>query len=314
MLDTAAALRYATVYDIQTLSTDAGPGVRTVVSFKGCPAACRWCEHPEGISYRPELALFPSRCIQCGDCVAACPQGALRLEAGALEITRRHCQVCGLCLPACPAGALSIIGRAYTLPALLEQIKQDSLFCTRADGGVTFSGGEAASQRSFLHGLASACKDEHIHTALDTCLIHEWAMYRELLPHIDLWRVKLSHLEKRAPGNGQGIQNTLDNLKLLNSAHAHVWIRTTIVPGWSDDEADVCAIAGFISRLWPAVERWELQSFAPPTCHSYQGQLFQQFAAPDAPPYILDQLASAARRICDQRIAVIASDPIASVN
>jgi len=311
-LDAEEELRRAVVYEIQNFSTDAGPGIRVAVFFKGCPSACRWCEHPEGISYRPELSLLPIRCIQCGDCVETCPNGALRFEGGTLQIVRRRCNACGICLSACPSGALEIIGRSYTLPALLDQIKQSSVFQSQG-GGVTFSGGEAASQRSFLRALASACKSEGIHTCLDTCLIHEWGVYRELVPHIDLWRVNLTHVTKAAPGNGQGALTPLDNLTALTATGAHIWVRTPVVPGWSDTVEDIRTIAAFVSQQWPAVERWELQAYASPGATRFcsQGQVLEYQELDPVPASTLNTLADEARRICDRRIPVITSGPTA---
>ncbi len=34
----------AMVFDIQKFSIHDGPGIRTVVFFKGCPLNCQWCK------------------------------------------------------------------------------------------------------------------------------------------------------------------------------------------------------------------------------------------------------------------------------
>jgi len=36
------------IFDIQRFSLHDGPGIRTIVFFKGCPLRCRWCCNPEG--------------------------------------------------------------------------------------------------------------------------------------------------------------------------------------------------------------------------------------------------------------------------
>lgn len=38
------------VTDIERASVHDGPGIRTVVFFKGCPLKCAWCHNPECIS------------------------------------------------------------------------------------------------------------------------------------------------------------------------------------------------------------------------------------------------------------------------
>lgn len=42
------------IFNIQKFSLDDGPGIRTVIFFKGCPLRCKWCANPESQSGRPE--------------------------------------------------------------------------------------------------------------------------------------------------------------------------------------------------------------------------------------------------------------------
>ncbi|ANK58894.1 pyruvate formate lyase-activating protein [Loigolactobacillus backii] len=43
------------IFNIQKFSLNDGPGIRTVVFFKGCPLRCQWCANPESQSGRQEL-------------------------------------------------------------------------------------------------------------------------------------------------------------------------------------------------------------------------------------------------------------------
>ncbi len=43
------------VLDIQRMSTEDGPGLRTTVFLKGCPLACTWCHNPESIDPRSHV-------------------------------------------------------------------------------------------------------------------------------------------------------------------------------------------------------------------------------------------------------------------
>lgn len=44
----------ACIFNIQKFSLHDGPGIRTVVFFKGCPLKCFWCSNPESQAGKPE--------------------------------------------------------------------------------------------------------------------------------------------------------------------------------------------------------------------------------------------------------------------
>ena len=76
----------AVVFDIQRYSVHDGPGIRTVVFFKGCPLRCQWCQNPESMQRRPELGFLLERCIQSRNCEKACPEDAVTLEAETIRV------------------------------------------------------------------------------------------------------------------------------------------------------------------------------------------------------------------------------------
>jgi ferredoxin len=68
------------------------------------------------------ITVSQADCLGCGECVEVCPQGAIRLAAGHIEIDQTRCNDCGLCIDACPNGALKhdqlmVVQPAEIIPA-----------------------------------------------------------------------------------------------------------------------------------------------------------------------------------------------------
>ena len=46
------------IYNIQRMSVQDGPGLRTTVFLKGCPLRCLWCSNPESQQFTPQMLLL----------------------------------------------------------------------------------------------------------------------------------------------------------------------------------------------------------------------------------------------------------------
>ena len=84
----------AIITNIQGFSIHDGPGIRTVVFFKGCPLSCRWCANPECLSETPRVGFIESLCTRCGTCLEVCPNGAIRDTEGEHRIDYSRCDSC----------------------------------------------------------------------------------------------------------------------------------------------------------------------------------------------------------------------------
>ena len=100
----------ANIFNIQHFSVHDGPGVRTVIFFKGCNLHCRWCHNPESIHPEKEILLYPDRCIGCMTCRDVCPTGAHRFTQEGHEIELSKCRRCLICCEECYADALVSVG------------------------------------------------------------------------------------------------------------------------------------------------------------------------------------------------------------
>jgi pyruvate formate lyase activating enzyme len=261
----------ALILHLQRLSTEDGPGIRTTIFFKGCPLHCCWCHNPESISPHPQVQWIETRCIGCETCLEVCPNSALtRLENGEIYIDRDKCRGCGVCAKACPSTALELLGEQVTLDELLAELLKDRAYFTASGGGVTASGGEPTLQASFVARLFERLQAEGVHTALDTSGACSLAALESILPHTDLvlYDLKLMDDVQHRQATGQGIQRILNNLDAIadlirkNDLHTRLWIRTPLIPGITDDTANLEAIGSYLSQnLDGWVERWELCAF-----------------------------------------------------
>ena len=226
------------IFNIQRFCIHDGPGVRTVMFFKGCPLHCKWCCNPESQSREKELMYDMTKCIGCGSCAIACPETALKLSDGRLCVDRQCCTLCGLCMDACPSGALNISGRDITAAKAAELLLRDRDYYFASGGGITFSGGEASAQADFIGELAALLKAEGIHLTLETCGLCPADKFRKLAELMDaiLFDIKLMDGEKFSEYTGGELGLVLHNLKAA-AVCPELKIRVPLIPGVNMEES-----------------------------------------------------------------------------
>ena len=251
------------ISNIERGSTLDGPGIRTVVFFKGCPLSCTWCHNPETI--RPfSQPMWESRaCEGCGRCVAACPGRLLELNGEGIRFPLEACPTCEMpCAAACPNGAMSVCGESMDLEKVLAVIERDAGFYEASGGGVTFSGGEPLVQADFVVAIARACRQRAIHTALDTSCHASWTTVAKVLPWIDLLLCDIKTFDSKRHEELTGVpsEGILENLRRADASGCRSWIRRPVVPGVNDSADDLEATAAFAATL-RNLERFELLPF-----------------------------------------------------
>jgi len=280
----------AWIFDIQRYSINDGPGIRTTVFFKGCPLQCLWCDNPESQSRLPQLFYFESLCTRCQRCVSVCPNEAILAGPDESVITNRElCKACGACTVICPNDARVISGQLKTLDEVIGVIKQDALFYRNSGGGMTASGGEAAAQPEFLVELLKRCRENGIHTTLDTTGYVSGDKLQQILEHTDLVLLDIKHIDPVKHKEITGVDNTLilENARNIAQSGKPMWIRYPLIPGHTDSDENIMATADFVLSL--GLKRIDILPYHRMGMGKYE-RLGMEYPLPEVNPYSEEQL------------------------
>lgn len=138
-------------------------------------------------------------------------------------------------------------------------------------GGVTVSGGEPLLQPGFVTELFKRCKENGIHTAVDTSgnLLND--KVKAALEQTDLVLLDIKHIDpdKYLRLTGRSLAPTLRFIDYLTEINKPIWARYVLVPGYSDDEADLNEWAKYVSAI-PVIQRVDILPFHQMGIHKWE--------------------------------------------
>ena len=260
----------ACVVNTQRFTVHDGPGIRTELFLKGCPLRCQWCSNPETYEPFPQVGVHPEKCIGCGYCLKACAaHGKNALQVGTntvVGIDRALCDNCLLCEDECMTGALTVWGKKMTVDEAMDLIRRDRDFYDRSGGGVTLSGGEALLQWRFCRDVLMRCREEGIHTCLESALHVNPKAIDAVAPYVDLFITDIKQMDSEIHKKFTGVGNELilRNIKKLVDMDMPLVIRMPIIPGFNDNEEYIDRTGDFIlNELGNKPEEIQLLKYRP---------------------------------------------------
>ena len=152
-------------------------------------------------------------------------------------------------------------GDAMTPETLVNKLSRFKTYFDSSGGGVTFSGGEPLRQPEFLAKCLQLCKEAGIHTCIDTAGVGLGG-YDAILEHTDLVLYDVKHFtpEGYRAVTGMEMEETLRFLEAVQHRNIPLWVRHVVVPGLTDGEDHIRALAQYVQTL-RNVEKAELLGY-----------------------------------------------------
>ena len=145
---------------------------------------------------------------------------------------------------------------------VLERLASFAPALRQLAGGLTISGGEPMVQLAFTKRIFAGAREMGLHTAIETSGFLGDRADASYLSVIDLvlLDIKSSDPATYRAVTGRDLAPTLRFAERLAAMRKPVWVRFTLVPGLTDDPANVEGIAKFVAPM-RNVEWVEIQPF-----------------------------------------------------
>ena len=204
-----------TIFDIKHFAIHDGPGIRQTVFFKGCPLNCWWCHNPESQDTNTEKYIHVNK---------------LDNKEFKKEVT---------------------VGYKISTDELFKTIEGDKIFFDESKGGVTFSGGEPLLQADFLYKILEMCKQNGIHTCVDTTGFASQKTIEKIAKSTNLFLFDIKLIDNKLHQKYAGVSadRILKNLKWLDQNKKNVILRFPVIPDITDTKQNISELKSFIKSL-----------------------------------------------------------------
>jgi len=146
-------------------------------------------------------------------------------------------------------------GERKSVEEVFQEVVRDQGYYQTSGGGITCSGGECMQQSRFVGALFRKCREQGIHTALDTCGEFPAEALDGVIEYTDLVLFDLKHMDagKHREYTGFGNGRILENLERIVRYKTPVRIRVPVIPGYNDSSENLKATAEYVKGLGPEI-------------------------------------------------------------
>ena len=235
------------IFNIQKFSLHDGPGIRSVVFFKGCPLRCKWCSNPESQNFNIEVVWDKSKCTKCLQCVK---NGNHQIECIDDAIVATYDENTNYNI-LCPNQALKVEGRKQNVESIVDEVMKDEMFYEESGGGVTLSGGEALSQSAFAIALCKALKQKGVHIAIETTGFASSEVFQAVIENVDLLLFDIKNYDTIKHEQACGVANAqiITNMKYAAQQGKKIIARIPVIPDYNDTLSDALAFARVLKSI-----------------------------------------------------------------
>lgn len=229
---------HARIFNIQKFSLHDGPGIRSVVFFKGCPLHCPWCSNPESQSSKIQVLWDAKTCTRCLTCVHKNKAQNITFETNRIAVKEYDPSEDYETL--CPTHSLQVEGEDMAIEDIVAEVIKDLPFYEESGGGVTLSGGETLQQADAAIELMKQLKAYHIHCAAETTGYSSLATFKRFIEPLDVLLYDMKHYDASKHKEACGVSNEviIRNMKYALQKGKAIIARIPVIPGFNDSLED----------------------------------------------------------------------------
>ena len=142
-------------------------------------------------------------------------------------------------------------GDQLTVEYIMEEVRKYKSYQKASGGGVTISGGEPFMQPQFLIEVLKACRQNGIHTIIDTSGYAHEDIAREALKYTDLLMLDIKAFDPKTYKKltGVAIDRTLRMLEIAQEMNVLTRVRYVLVPGVTDNMDEIRELAKHLKNF-----------------------------------------------------------------